>query len=68
MTINAIVCRLPLLGEDHIVLFNHVLDPVGSSQDLLTVLLSIRLNLTDLGPVGPLLPFSIVHLKERKRQ
>ena len=56
---------LPLLSENHVVPLNCVLDPVGSGQYLLPILLGIRLNPTDLGPMGSPLPFSIVHLEKR---
>ena len=39
--VDVLVCRLPLLGEDNIVLLNGVLDDVGCGQHLLLILLSI---------------------------
>ena len=64
MTVDAIVCHLPFLGEDDVVLLDGILDDVGHSQHLLLILLGIRLDLTNLGCMGSPLPFSIVHLKE----
>ena len=66
MTIDVILGHFPFLGEDHIVLLDCVLDHVGSGKYLLTVLLSICLDLMDLGPMGSPLPFSIVRLEKRE--
>ena len=67
-TVNTVMCCLPFLREDQIVLQDCVFDPIHGQQHLLAVLLSVCLNLTDLGPMGsPPLP-SIIDLKERKRQ
>ena len=66
MTINPIMHCLPLLGEDHVVLVDHILDSIGGSQHLLPVLLSIHLDPTDLGPMGSPLLFSIIHLKREE--
>ena len=63
--VDLVMGHLPFLGEDHIVLLNCILDPVGSGQYLLPVLLGIRLNTTDLGSMGSPLLFSIVHLNEK---
>ena len=65
-TIDPVVCRLPLLREDHVVLLDGILDPVGSGQDLLAVLLGICLDPTDLGSMGSPFMLSIVHLETRK--
>ena len=64
--VDAIVHHLPLLSKDDVILLNHVLNNIGCGQDLLAILLSICLNPMDLGPMGSLLLFSIVHL-ERER-
>ena len=58
-------CVASHFSEDNVVLLNCILDPVGSGQDLLAVLLGIYLNPTDLGSMGPPLPFSTIHLKEK---
>ena len=65
MAIDAIMCCLPLLGANHVVLLDHVLDPIGRGQDLLTVLLGICLDTTDLGSMSSPFCFSIIHLKRR---
>ena len=57
-----VVCRFPLPGEDDVVLFDGVLDHVGRSQDLLSMLLGVSLNTTDLCHMGSPLHLSIVHL------
>ena len=64
VTIDAVMHCLPLLGEDDVVFLDCVLDNIGCSQQLLSVLLGIHFNLTDLSPMGSPLSFSIVHLKE----
>ena len=65
MTIDPIMGRLPLSREDAIVLHYCLLNPVCSQQALLTTLLGVCFNLTDLGPMSPPFPFHIIHLKER---
>ena len=62
--VNPVMGRLPLLGENHVVLLNGVLDNVGRSQNFLSVLLGIRFDLMDLGSVGPPFHLCIVHLQE----
>ena len=64
MAVNALVRRLPLLGKDHVVLLYGVLDDIGRSQYLLSVLLGIHLNPMDLGSVGSPFHLCIVHLQE----
>ena len=63
--IDALMCCLPLLGEDHVVLLYRILDDVGRGQNLLSILLGIRLNLMNLGPMGSPLLFRIIHLETR---
>ena len=58
------MCCLPLLGEDDIILLNGVLDDIGSGQHLLLILLGVRLDSTDLGPVGSPFHLCIIHLQE----
>ena len=62
--INVLMCHFLLLGEDHIVLLNGVLDDIGRGQYLLSILLNIGFNLTDLSSMGPPLHLGIVHLQE----
>ena len=64
MMIDALMRRLPLLGEDYIILLYGILNDVGRGQRLLSVLLGIRLNLSDLGPMGLPLHLSIIHPQE----
>ena len=64
--VNVIMGCLPLLNEDHIVLLNRILNPIGSGQDFLTILLGIRLDPMDLGSMGSPLLLSIVHLDKRE--
>ena len=68
MAIDAIMCCLPLLGANHVVLLDHVLDPIGRGQDLLMVLLGICLDTTDLGSMSSPFCFSIIHLKRSVRR
>ena len=60
--VDTVVCRLPLLAEDDVVLLNGVFNHVGSRQDLLVMLLGISLDMTDLCRMGSPLNLSIVHL------
>ena len=62
MMVDLIMCRLPLLGEDDVVLLYSILDHIGHHQHLLLILLSIHLDSTNLGCMGPPLHLSIVHL------
>ena len=64
-TVNMVMCHFPLPGEDDVVLFDGVLDHVGRHQDLLSMLLSVGLDTTNLCRMGSPLYFSIVHLKMR---
>ena len=61
-TVDAVVRRLLLLPEDHIVLLDGIFDCAGSRQDLLTMLLSVGLDTTDLCHMSSPLHLSIVHL------
>ena len=65
-TVDAVVRHLPLLTKDHIVLlngiFDGVLDHIGCRKDLLSMLLGVSLDVTDLCHMGSPLYFSIVHL------
>ena len=60
--VDTVVCRLPLLSEDHVVLLNGVLNGVGGRQDFLTMLLGVGLDTTDLCCMGSPFHLSIVHL------
>ena len=60
--INAVVCRLPLPGEDDVVLFDGVLDHVSGQQNLLSMLFGVGLDTTDLCRMDSPLHLSIVHL------
>ena len=62
MTVDMIMCCLPLLGEDDVVLLNDVLDHIGRCQHLLLMLLGVGLNMMDLCRMGSPLHLSIVHL------
>ena len=62
--INPVMHCLPLLGKDDVILLNGVLDHIGSGQHLLSMLLSVCLNPTDLGSVGSPLHLCIIYLKE----
>ena len=64
MAINVLVCHLPLLGEDDIVILNGILDHLGCGQCLLSILLSIHLDPADLGSMGSPFYLCIVHLQE----
>ena len=61
-TVDTVVHHFPLLAKDHVVLLDSVFDCVGSRQDLLTMLLSVGLDTTDLCCMGSPLHLSIVHL------
>ena len=63
-TVNPIMSCLPLPREDVIVHHNHLFNPVGGRQDLLVVLLSVCLNLTNLGSMSPPLPFRVINLEK----
>ena len=60
--VDAIVRHLPLLPEDYIILLDRVFDGVGRCQDLLTMLLGVGLDMTNLSCMGSPLNFSIVYL------
>ena len=60
--IDALVHHLPLLGEDHIVLLYRVLDYVGRGQHLLSTLLGVSFDPTDLSSMGSPFTLSVVHL------
>ena len=60
--VDLLVCHLPLVGKDDVVLFDGILDHVGRRQDLLLMLLSIGLSTTDLRRMGSPFYLSIVHL------
>ena len=62
MTVDTVVCHLPLLAKDNVVLFDGVLDHIGCRKDLLSMLLGVGLDVTDLCHMGSPLYFSIVHL------
>ena len=64
MMVNLVVCRLPLLKEDDVVLLNSVLDHVGCSQNLLSMFLGVRLNMTNLCCMGSPFHLSIIHLQK----
>ena len=60
--VDSIMHRLPLLGEDDVVLLNGILDHVGGGQHLLSMLFGVGFNATDLCHMGSPLHLSIVHL------
>ena len=60
--VDMVVCCFPLPSKDDVVPLNGVLDHVGRRQDLLSMLLSVSLNMTDLCRMGSPLHLSIVHL------
>ena len=64
MMVDTVMCRLPLLREDKVVLLDGILDHVGCCQDLLSMLLGVRFDTTDLCHMGPPLHLSIVHLRD----
>ena len=61
-TVDTVVHHLPLLPEDHVVLLDGVFDGVGRHQDLLTMLLGVSLDTTNLCRMGSPLHLSIIHL------
>ena len=61
-TVNTVVSRLPLLPEDHVVLLDGVFDGIGRCQNLLTMLLGVGLDTTDLCHMGSPFYLSIIHL------
>ena len=63
MMVDPIVCCFPLLGEDHVVFLNGILDHVGCCQYLLTMLFGIHLNTMNLCHVGSPLHLGVVHLR-----
>ena len=60
--VDTVMCRLPLLREDDVVLLDSVLDHIGSRQHLLSMLLGGGLDTTDLCHMGSPFHLSIVHL------
>ena len=64
MTVDPVMHRLPPPGEDDIVLFDGILDYVGRRQHLLAILLSVCLNLTNLGRMGSPFHLCIIHLRD----
>ena len=60
--VDAVVRHLPLLPEDHVVLLDGVFDGIGSRQDLLTMLLGVGLDMTDLCYMGSPFHLGIIHL------
>ena len=62
MTVNTAMCRFPLLGKDDVVLLDGVLDHIGGGQHLLSMLLGVGFDMTDLSCMGSPLYLSIVHL------
>ena len=61
-TVDTVVCHLPLLPEDHVVLLDRVFYGVGRCQDLLTMLLSVGLDTADLCRMGSPFNLGIIHL------
>ena len=61
-TVDTVVCHLPLLTEDNVVLLDGVFDCVSRRQDLLMVLLGVSLDTTNLCCMGSPFYFSIAHL------
>ena len=62
VTVDAVVCHLPLLPKDHVVLLDGVFNGIGRCQDLLMMLLGVGFDMTDLCRMGSPLNLSIVHL------
>ena len=58
--------QLSLIGKDTVVLHHRLLNLVSCGQDLLTILLGVHFNPSDLSTMGPLLYFCIIHLKEKQ--
>ena len=67
-TVDMVVCCLPLLGEDDVILLNSVLDHIGHCQHLLSMLLGVGLDTTNLCRMGSPLYLGIVHLKKSVRR
>ena len=63
-TVDTVMCHLPLLAKDHIVLLDGVLNIVGSCQDLLAMLLGVGLDATNLCCMSSPLHLGIVHLQK----
>ena len=61
-TVDTVMCHLPLPGEDHIILLDGILDHIGRCQDLLTMLLGVGLDMTDLCCMSSPFHLSIIHL------
>ena len=59
--VDVVVCRLPLLRENDILL-NGILDHIGRCQYLLLMLLGVSLDMMDLSRMGSPLHLSIIHL------
>ena len=66
--VDMVVCCLPLLGEDDVILLNSVLDHIGHCQHLLSMLLGVGLDTTNLCRMGSPLYLGIVHLKKSVRR
>ena len=64
--VDPVMGCLPLFGGDHVVLLDGVLNNIGSGKHLLSVLLGVCLDPTDLGSMGSPLYLSIIHLQEIK--
>ena len=62
--VDPVMGCLPLFGGDHVVLLDGVLNNVGSGQHLLSVLLGVHLDPTDLGSMGSPFYLCIIHLQE----
>ena len=60
--VDMVMNPLPLLGEDHVILLDGVLDHVGRSQHLLLMFLGVGLDTTNLCHMGSPLHLSIIHL------
>ena len=65
MTVDPIVGHLPLPREDVIVFHYCFLNLIHGQQSLRTTLLGIRLNLMDLGPMGPVIVLTFGNVLER---
>ena len=65
MTINLIVCYLPLFGEDTVVPHYCLRYLICCHQGFLMTLLSVCLNPSNLCPMGIPLLFCIIHLREK---
>ena len=62
MTVNAIVCHLPLLPEDHIVPQDGIFNRVGSGQNLLSMFLGVGFDTTNLSRMSSPFHLRIIHL------